>query len=68
MPLHLDPSEDMNASGQERLERDYQTIERRDGGKTSRTDFALGWVACAARFGIWAVFTPAAAARLRGQR
>lgn len=56
--------EDLNDFGRARLEDDFQCTERRDGGKTSRTDFALGWMAMAARHRLWSYFTPEARARL----
>ena len=63
MSLQLE-QDDLSAVGRSKLENDYQMVERRDGGKTSRQDFALGWMACAQRFGIKSVFTPAAQQRL----
>lgn len=59
--------EDLNSFGRGRLEDDYHAVERRDGGKTSRADFALGWMALAARYRLWAHFTPEARARLEQQ-
>jgi hypothetical protein len=50
--------EDLNDFGRARLEDDFQVTERRDGGKTSRTDFALGWMAMAVRHRLWSYFTP----------
>jgi hypothetical protein len=48
--------EDLNDFGRARLEDDFQRIERPDGGKTSRVDFALGWMALAARHRLWSYF------------
>jgi hypothetical protein len=56
--------DDLNDFGRARLEDDFHAVERRDGGKTSRVDFALGWMALAARYRLWSVFTPQARARL----
>lgn len=56
--------EDLNEFGRLRLEDDFQATERRDGGKTSRMDFALGWMALAVRYHLWSHFTDAARARL----
>ena len=50
--------EDLSDFGRARLEDDFQVTERRDGGKTSRTDFALGWMAMAVRHRLWSYFTP----------
>lgn len=61
MNLSLD---DLNDFGHARLEDDYARVERRDGGKTSRADFALGWMAAMVRINQWSYFTPAARARL----
>ena len=57
--------DDLNPYGLNRLESDFLNVERRDGGKTSRTDFALGWMALAVRFQLWSLFTDEAKARLR---
>jgi len=46
------------------LEDDYATVQRRDGGKTSRADFALGWMAMAVRHRMWSYFTAAARHRI----
>jgi hypothetical protein len=56
--------EDLNEVGRARLEDDFQGVERRDGGKTSRMDFALGWMAMAVRCRLWSYFTTGARARL----
>jgi hypothetical protein len=56
--------EDLNAFGKGRLEDDYAAVSRRDGGKTSRIDFALGWMAAMARHRLWAYFTTEARERL----
>jgi hypothetical protein len=56
--------QDLNAFGKTRLEDDFQATERRDGGKTSRVDFALGWMALAVRYHLWSHFTDIARARL----
>lgn len=61
MTLQID---DLNDFGRARLEDDYQAVERRDGGRTSRADFALGWMALAARHKLWSYFTPEARARI----
>jgi len=37
--------EDLSEFGRARLEDDYAAVSRRDGGKTSRIDFGLGWMA-----------------------
>lgn len=66
--IRLSPEDDLNAEGLAKLERDYQTVERRDGGKTSRQDFALGWMALAVRFGMWNLFNEEAKARLKASR
>ena len=63
MPLRLE-MDDLTTEGQRKLEQDYQTIERRDRCKTSREDFALGWMACATRYGMRGLFTPEAQQRL----
>jgi hypothetical protein len=42
-------TDDLNDFGRARLEDDFRNVERRDGGKTSRTDFALGWMAAMVR-------------------
>jgi hypothetical protein len=57
-------TEDLSAFGRSRLEDDYQGVARRDGGKTSRADFALGWMALAVRYKLWTLFTPEARARI----
>jgi hypothetical protein len=49
--------DDLNDFGRVRLEDDYAAVERRDGGKTSRADFALGWMAMAVRHRLWSYFT-----------
>jgi hypothetical protein len=56
--------EDLNDFGRARLEDDYAAVERRDGGKTSRADFALGWMAMAVRHRLWSYFTTESRARL----
>lgn len=61
MRLSLD---DLDEFGRARLEDDYAAVARRDGGKTSRTDFALGWMALAYRHHLWSYFTPEARGRL----
>jgi hypothetical protein len=61
MNLSID---DLSAFGRSRLEDDYQGVARRDGGKTSRADFALGWMALAVRYKLWTLFTPEARARI----
>jgi hypothetical protein len=63
LELHID---DLSSFGRDRLESDFAAVERRDGGKTSRTDFALGWMALAVRFNLWSVFTDEAKGRLKG--
>lgn len=50
--------EDLNAFGKARLEDDFREVERRDGGKTSRTDFGLGWMAAMVRIKQWSYFDP----------
>jgi hypothetical protein len=55
--------DDLAEFGRSRLEDDYHGVERRDGGKTSRTDFALGWMALAVRHKLWSYFTPEARMR-----
>jgi hypothetical protein len=57
--------QDLNVYGRSRLESDFLSVDRRDGGKTSRTDFALGWMALAVRFHLWSLFTDEAKARLQ---
>lgn len=57
--------QDLNTFGRGRLEDDFQATERRDGGKTSRTDFALGWMALAVRYHLWSHFTEEALERLK---
>jgi hypothetical protein len=57
--------DDLNTFGRARLESDFLNVDRRDGGKTSRTDFALGWMAMALRFKLWSVFTDEAKVRLQ---
>ena len=59
MKLSID---DLNDFGRSRLEDDYAAISRRDGGKTSRIDFSLGWMALAVRHHLWSYFTPSFAA------
>lgn len=61
MNLSLD---DLNDFGRARLEDDFQATQRRDGGRTSRTDFALGWMALAVRHRLWSYFTEGARMRL----
>lgn len=61
MRLDID---DLNDFGKGRLEDDYTAVNRRDGGKTSRADFALGWMAMAVRHHLWSYFTDAARTRL----
>lgn len=56
--------EDLNDFGRARLEGDYARVQRRDGGRTSRADFALGWMALAVRYHLWSVFTVEARARI----
>jgi len=57
-------TDDLNDFGRSRLEDDYLSVTRRDGGKTSRTDFGLGWMAMAVRHRLWSYFTPEAKVRL----
>lgn len=57
-------TEDLNDFARARLEDDYRAVERRDGGKTSRADFALGWMALALRHRLWSYFTADARAGL----
>lgn len=57
-------SSDLNDFGRARFEDDFQNTERRDGGKTSRQDFLLGWCACAVRHNLRSYFTDDARARL----
>jgi len=61
MNLSLD---DLSDFGKARLEDDFQRVERRDGGKTSRTDFSLGWMAAMVRISQWSYFTTDARKRL----
>lgn len=61
MMLLLD---DLSDWGRARVEDDYQGVERRDGGKTSRADFALGWMAAMSRPKQWQNFTPEARGRI----
>lgn len=61
MSLSVD---DLNDFGHARFEDDYAAVERRDGGKTSRADFALGWMAAMIRSHCWAYFTDDARARI----
>lgn len=61
MNLSID---DLNDFGRARLEDDYAAVARRDGGRTSRADFALGWMALAVRYHLWSVFTVDARARI----
>ena len=56
--------EDLTQFGRARLEDDYAAVQRRSGGKTSRADFALGWMAMAVRHRLWSYFTAAAHHRL----
>lgn len=56
--------EDLNEFGRARLEDDYAAVSRRDGGKTSRIDFALGWMAAMARHRLWSYFSAEARDRL----
>jgi len=56
--------DDLNDYGRGRLEDDFRGTERRDGGKTSRADFALGWMAMALRHRLWSYFTDEGRARL----
>lgn len=65
MNLSLD---DLSDFGKARLEDDFQRVERRDGGKTSRTDFALGWMAAMLRISQWSYFTVDARKRLEAAR
>ena len=58
---------DLSDFGRARLEDDYEKTARRDGGKTSRTDFALGWMAMGVRHHLWSYFTADARARLAEQ-
>lgn len=60
--------DDLTKEGRDKLERDFQAVDRRDGGKTSRVDFSLGWMALAVRYGHWILFTADAYTRLRGGR
>lgn len=57
-------TDDLNDFGRARLEDDFQQVERRDGGKTSRVDFALGWMGMAVRHHLWSYFTSDARGRL----
>lgn len=57
--------QDLNGFGRLRLEDDFNATARRDGGKTSRVDFALGWMALAVRYRLWSHFTDEAQARLK---
>jgi len=59
--------EDLNDFGRARLEDDYAAVSRRDGGKTSRIDFALGWMAAMARHRLWSYFTTDARQRLQSE-
>lgn len=65
MSLSVD---DLNEFGHARLEDDYASVERRDNGRTSRTDFALGWMALAVRHHLWSYFTDEARARLESRQ
>lgn len=65
MTLQMD---DLNDFGRARLEDDYAGVERRAGGKTSRADFALGWMALAVRYKLWSLFTPEARARIENHQ
>jgi len=56
--------EDLNEFGRARLEDDFVNCVRRDGGKTSRVDFALGWMAAMARHKLWSYFNQEARERL----
>jgi hypothetical protein len=40
---------DLSEAGHARLEDDFGGVERRDGGRTSRIDFGLGWMAAMVR-------------------
>lgn len=57
--------EDLNDFGRARLEDDFREVERRDGGKTSRHDFALGWMAAMVRISQASFFEPRAWVALR---
>ncbi len=57
--------DDLNNFGRARLEDDYAVVERRDGGKTSRADFTLGWMAAMVRISQWSFFRAEAEHRLR---
>jgi hypothetical protein len=50
--------DDLNDFGKARLEDDFLKTARRDGGKTSRTDFALGWMAAMLRISQSSYFRP----------
>jgi uncharacterized protein (DUF2132 family) len=56
--------EDLTEFGRARLEDDYAAVSRRDGGKTSRIDFSLGWMALAVRHRLWSYFRAQAKERL----
>jgi uncharacterized protein (DUF2132 family) len=56
--------EDLTEFGRARMEDDYNAVARRDGGRTSRIDFSLGWMSMAHRHKLWSYFTPEARARL----
>lgn len=58
--------EDLNDFGRARLEDDYAAVSRRDGGKTSRVDFALGWMALAHRHRLLSYFNQDVWARIVG--
>lgn len=60
--------DDLDDFGRGRLEDDYAQMERRDNGKTSRVDFALGWMALALRHRLWSYFTKEARERLETPR
>lgn len=62
MNLSID---DLCDFGRARLEDDYAAVERRDGGKTSRADFALGWMAAMVRIRQRSYFTSEAIERLK---
>jgi hypothetical protein len=63
VPMNLS-IDDLSDFGQARLEDDYRGVERRDGGKTSRADFALGWMSMGLRHKLWSYFTADARRRL----
>jgi uncharacterized protein (DUF2132 family) len=55
---------DLTEFGRLQLEDDYAATQRRAGGKTSRADFALGWMAMAVRHRLWSYFSARARHRL----